>query len=104
MWLNKVVIKTTECFQFGFLFSTLLDEENVCSLPLGDKHFDADIGAYVRCSEHIPSWYFNSESGDCEEFIYGGCGGNANRFETKKICENRCLSDSLSLIIRRLFE
>ena len=30
------------------------------------------------------------ESGDCESFEYGGCDANANNFEDKETCENRC--------------
>lgn len=26
----------------------------------------------------------------CHPFVYGGCGGNANRFETREACESRC--------------
>ena len=28
----------------------------------------------------------------CEEFSYGGCLGNDNRFETLDVCETRCVS------------
>jgi len=43
-----------------------------------------------RCEAYIPSYYFNSETGDCELFIYGGCGGSGNRFQTLQSCEARC--------------
>jgi hypothetical protein len=26
----------------------------------------------------------------CHPFVYGGCGGNANRFGTREACERRC--------------
>ena len=29
-------------------------------------------------------------SGVCEEFIYGGCGGNENNFETLEECNQQC--------------
>jgi tissue factor pathway inhibitor len=32
------------------------------------------------CRGSIPSYFFNFKSGQCEKFIYGGCGGNENRF------------------------
>ena len=42
------------------------------------------------CEAEIPSWYYNSESGECEMFTYGGCGGNNNRFATQEACQLRC--------------
>ncbi|GLH08258.1 Chymotrypsin inhibitor SCI-II [Gryllus bimaculatus] len=56
-------------------------QENPCRLP-------SESG---RCFAYIPSYYFNSATGSCEQFIYGGCGGNANRFSTVSDCEKRCL-------------
>ena len=43
-----------------------------------------------RCFALIPSWYFDSVTRTCKAFDYGGCGGNANRFETQEACINRC--------------
>lgn len=39
-----------------------------------------------NCRGMFPSWYYNAETNSCDEFIYGGCGGNANRFETGQAC------------------
>jgi hypothetical protein len=38
------------------------------------------------CRAYIPSFFYNSESGVCEDFVYGGCGGNLNNFPTLKDC------------------
>ncbi|XP_072880204.1 collagen alpha-6(VI) chain-like isoform X2 [Hemitrygon akajei] len=46
------------------------------------------------CQNYTIKWFFDNERG-CERFWYGGCGGNANRFDTKKECENSCLKNSL---------
>ncbi|KAK7865121.1 hypothetical protein R5R35_014650 [Gryllus longicercus] len=43
-----------------------------------------------RCRASIYSFYFNPQTGQCESFQYGGCGGNANRFRSKSDCEQRC--------------
>ncbi|XP_013385338.1 tissue factor pathway inhibitor isoform X1 [Lingula anatina] len=43
------------------------------------------------CKAYMPSYFFNSKTGQCETFIYGGCGGNANRFKTLEDCQNACL-------------
>lgn len=38
----------------------------------------------------IPRWYFNTETMSCQQFLYLGCGGNDNRFETKENCQRYC--------------
>ncbi|RWS23400.1 hypothetical protein B4U80_06719 [Leptotrombidium deliense] len=42
------------------------------------------------CDGYFPSYSFNSTSKRCESFIYGGCGGNNNRFETIQQCISAC--------------
>uniref|UniRef100_A0A8C6WJ69 BPTI/Kunitz inhibitor domain-containing protein n=1 Tax=Neogobius melanostomus TaxID=47308 RepID=A0A8C6WJ69_9GOBI len=42
------------------------------------------------CIAYIPQIFYNSTSQECEEFIYGGCGGNNNRFDSKKKCMETC--------------
>ena len=36
------------------------------------------------------AYFFNAETNKCEQFYYGGCGGNNNRFETMDQCNDRC--------------
>ena len=41
-----------------------LDEcPEICSLP---------AAADGSCEAHIPSWTYNSDTGECAEFVYGG--------------------------------
>ena len=42
------------------------------------------------CKGAFDSWFYNSAVGECLQFVYGGCEGNGNRFETKDACEQRC--------------
>lgn len=42
------------------------------------------------CLAYFPSYYYNSVLGRCEEFVYGGCGGNENRFDTMESCQLAC--------------
>ncbi|KAH8027472.1 hypothetical protein HPB51_006078 [Rhipicephalus microplus] len=48
-----------------------------------------DVGL---CKGFFPMWWFNTKTGKCEEFVYGGCGGNGNRYETREECEETCSS------------
>ena len=43
------------------------------------------------CRASFKRFHFNVDSGMCEEFLYGGCAGNANNFETKRDCEVMCM-------------
>jgi hypothetical protein len=42
------------------------------------------------CDGVFESWYHDVLNGVCAPFIWGGCGGNANRFESQAACERRC--------------
>lgn len=48
-----------------------------------------------ECQDYILKWYYNMDKRACQQFWYGGCGGNANRFETKEECEVRCVPTPL---------
>jgi hypothetical protein len=43
-----------------------------------------------NCTAYEPSFWHNPKTGLCEPFVYGGCGGNANRFATRDDCLAAC--------------
>ncbi|GAB6024690.1 hypothetical protein CHUAL_009824 [Chamberlinius hualienensis] len=47
------------------------------------------------CKALIPALFYNFETGQCEVFIYGGCGGNGNRFYSPEDCNKRCGNNQL---------
>lgn len=53
---------------------------DICDMP-------ADSG---DCQAAIPRYYFNKNSGNCQLFTYGGCGGNQNNFITLSACQAAC--------------
>ena len=55
----------------------------VCSLPM----------VVGPCEALFPSWFYNSDSEECESFNYGGCEGNGNRFDSLEACESTCDDD-----------
>uniref|UniRef100_A0A8C4P5Q1 BPTI/Kunitz inhibitor domain-containing protein n=1 Tax=Dromaius novaehollandiae TaxID=8790 RepID=A0A8C4P5Q1_DRONO len=43
-----------------------------------------------NCKALFVRFFYNASSRRCEEFIYGGCGGNRNNFETEGECSQAC--------------
>ena len=48
---------------------------------------DKQIGTCIAAK---PRFYFNKNTGLCEEFTYEGCNGNENMFKTRIECEKTC--------------
>uniref|UniRef100_A0A3P8S6N0 BPTI/Kunitz inhibitor domain-containing protein n=1 Tax=Amphiprion percula TaxID=161767 RepID=A0A3P8S6N0_AMPPE len=42
------------------------------------------------CSDFVLLWYFHIRSGECRPFVFGGCGGNRNRFSSRQECLSWC--------------
>ena len=43
-----------------------------------------------RCRGYFRRWFYDSQTKACQEFVYGGCEGNPNNFETQTACEDKC--------------
>ncbi|XP_065696583.1 collagen alpha-3(VI) chain isoform X3 [Patagioenas fasciata] len=53
---------------------------------------DFDMG--MQCKDYQIVWFFDSKHKICSQGWYGGCGGNANRFEAEAECISKCLKPS----------
>jgi Kunitz/Bovine pancreatic trypsin inhibitor domain len=42
------------------------------------------------CDALIQAWYHDPTTGLCRPFIYGGCGGNQNRYDSLSACQAAC--------------
>ncbi|KAI6215190.1 Kunitz/Bovine pancreatic trypsin inhibitor domain protein [Aphelenchoides besseyi] len=49
---------------------------------------DSDNGP---CFAHITRYFYNARVGKCVPFVFGGCSGNANNFETSAECTDVCV-------------
>nr|CDS31834.1 Papilin [Hymenolepis microstoma] len=51
------------------------------------------------CKVTLQRWYYDTSSAQCLELYYGGCRGNANQFQSKRACEAKCTTFSLSEVV-----
>ncbi|XP_072039344.1 IgGFc-binding protein-like [Amphiura filiformis] len=53
---------------------------DICQLPL-------EIGP---CDAVFNRWRYDNQQEQCVQFVYGGCEGNQNNFESQEECQRRC--------------
>ncbi|VDN23731.1 unnamed protein product [Gongylonema pulchrum] len=68
-----------------------LEDDDTCVLP-------PDAG---RCFEYVPRWFYNSQTGKCEQFSYGSCGGNSNNFLERHACEAKCAQGTMFVCCKK---
>lgn len=70
------------------------------SVLLTSDHFHTAVCSQEAmtgpCRAVMPRWYFDLSKGKCVRFIYGGCGGNRNNFESEDYCMAVCKAMSKS--------
>uniref|UniRef100_A0A8B9BUV6 BPTI/Kunitz inhibitor domain-containing protein n=1 Tax=Anser brachyrhynchus TaxID=132585 RepID=A0A8B9BUV6_9AVES len=69
-----------ECFQCPALVASPVLQSDICHLP----------PEHGPCRGHFYRYAYNPATGTCRVFLYGGCRGNANNFETLKECQRAC--------------
>uniref|UniRef100_A0A8C0IYN1 BPTI/Kunitz inhibitor domain-containing protein n=1 Tax=Chelonoidis abingdonii TaxID=106734 RepID=A0A8C0IYN1_CHEAB len=83
------------------LFSSILDHLKISPRPeLPDSVVDGEDPCFlgkdsgVKCTSYSLLWYYRVDTGSCNRFWYGGCGGNANRFNSEQDCIRVCIDRS----------
>nr|XP_025044610.1 papilin-like isoform X2 [Pelodiscus sinensis] len=94
MYFYNPVTKSCETFIYGGClgngnrFETEEECLRACGQPAGDVcQLPPDAGP---CEAHMTMYFYNPVTKSCETFIYGGCLGNGNRFETEEECLRAC--------------
>ncbi len=58
-------------------------EEDICSLPPVNP-------TLMACLAFMPKWTHDRRQGKCVQYVYGGCGGTKNLFNTEDECKAAC--------------
>ncbi|XP_054430034.1 eppin-like [Pteronotus mesoamericanus] len=77
---NKNCPDNMKCCVFNCGKKCLDLNQDICSLP-------KDPGP---CLALFHRWWYDKKNDTCASFIYGGCQGNNNNFQTKDLCLNMC--------------
>ncbi|VDM73267.1 unnamed protein product [Strongylus vulgaris] len=54
---------------------------------------------HTVCLKVEPYYGYDPAKGECVEFVYGGCEGNENNFQTKESCEKACIEGTTEQIV-----
>uniref|UniRef100_A0A8D0PHY0 Pancreatic trypsin inhibitor n=1 Tax=Sus scrofa TaxID=9823 RepID=A0A8D0PHY0_PIG len=72
------------CCKFACGKKCLNIKQDVCSLPKKTG----------PCLAYLPRWWYDKEKKVCSRFIYGGCQGNNNNFQSENVCKDICSQKS----------
>ncbi|XP_077024027.1 WAP four-disulfide core domain protein 6A-like [Tamandua tetradactyla] len=78
--MHKHCPKNMRCCMFSCGKKCLDLKQDICKLP-------KEVGP---CMAYLPRWWYNKETEVCTRFIYGGCQGNNNNFQSEAICQVTC--------------
>ena len=72
------------------IIAMMLTDVDACMEPV-------DVGP---CREAHGRYFYDADRGVCQEFVYGGCGGNLNRFDYLDECEQTCMQSSGNMLLK----
>jgi hypothetical protein len=80
------------CLGNGNRFLTKQECEDMCVMGENSNAVsvcDAPM-AEGACDGNFTRWFYDQQNGNCQEFEYSGCEGNANRFMSEEECTGAC--------------
>ncbi|XP_074868087.1 eppin-like [Carettochelys insculpta] len=79
-WTDNDCPGTTKCCPDECGYTCQMAVTDLCCLP--------PVCGF--CKARFRRFFYNLSSQACQEFVYGGCGGNMNNFETREECQKAC--------------
>lgn len=90
LWFDLVKIFTDQSFHKTLKWILLDWLICICIVAPHDLTLCYQLVEPGNCNESIPSYFFDPTQQRCMSFMYTGCGGNANRYNTEEQCERQC--------------
>lgn len=47
------------------------------------------------CQSSSVRFYYNRDKKECQQFLYGGCNGNANNYDKIEKCQSTCVKETV---------
>eukprot|EP00096_Caligus_rogercresseyi_P003711 TRINITY_DN1716_c0_g1_i1.p1 TRINITY_DN1716_c0_g1~~TRINITY_DN1716_c0_g1_i1.p1 ORF type:complete len:445 (-),score=99.12 TRINITY_DN1716_c0_g1_i1:112-1416(-) len=84
--LEEILAKKESSFSPASSWTRTKEQDEMCSA----------IKVVGECKGAISRWFYDSERDTCSPFIYSGCNGTANNFESLEDCASSCIASQLS--------
>ena len=86
---NRCMARTGDCgARNSFISAAACRDE--CAMPLSARAVCSMPAESGDCAGRERRWAYDSRSGRCQPFEYGGCGGNDNNFASLRECLSSC--------------
>uniref|UniRef100_A0AC11BR47 Uncharacterized protein n=1 Tax=Ovis aries TaxID=9940 RepID=A0AC11BR47_SHEEP len=77
---SKKCPKHEKCCFFSCGRKCINLQQDICSMP-------KEAGP---CMALFHRWWYDKTNNTCSSFIYGGCRGNNNNFQSQAVCQSAC--------------
>lgn len=83
---NKTIQLTTQAPKTTSTPLPVASDSDICNL-------DVDYGS---CQSYVHKWHYDKITRNCKTFVFGGCEGNGNKFDSEVECMNACAADHVT--------
>ncbi|OWK03558.1 hypothetical protein Celaphus_00008022, partial [Cervus elaphus hippelaphus] len=95
--MNRLCLSAVLLFLLVILVDSTPVYENHTQDQASKPEFCLEPELKGPCKDQMTRYFYNVKTGYCEPFVYGGCEGNKNNFQTLSDCIVTCCPVTVSL-------